>query len=190
MPEDRRRSLLDEMARAVLVHGYQGASLNTVLEAAGVAKSSFYHRFADKEALFRSVVEDRLEVFSARVPLPEPSALEASTFWPALDEVLANLTRAAVEEPRTREFGRLADVPDAPPVPALESATPMLADWTVAMLDRGRLLGCIETETPQELHRALAVQVALVIDRWAVQAGPAGDPAATASRLLRRLLAP
>jgi TetR/AcrR family transcriptional repressor of nem operon len=48
------RAAFDEMYR----RGFQGASLETILDQAGVTKGALYHHFPDKSALGQAVVDD------------------------------------------------------------------------------------------------------------------------------------
>ncbi|MDX8523760.1 TetR/AcrR family transcriptional regulator [Mesorhizobium sp. MSK_1335] len=56
-PELRREQLLDHAQALFLTHGYDRASLNDVIAAAGVSKGAFYHYFASKEALLEALAE-------------------------------------------------------------------------------------------------------------------------------------
>jgi AcrR family transcriptional regulator len=52
------RQRLIEIATALFAErGYEGASIEAVLEQAGVSRGSLYHHFASKERLFEAVVE-------------------------------------------------------------------------------------------------------------------------------------
>jgi AcrR family transcriptional regulator len=56
-PEIRREALLDQAQALFLTRGYDRASLNDVIAAAGVSKGAFYHYFASKEALLEALAE-------------------------------------------------------------------------------------------------------------------------------------
>ena len=55
-PPERHRLLFETAAREFAAHGFENASLNAIIRACGLSKSSFYHFFASKEALFDRVV--------------------------------------------------------------------------------------------------------------------------------------
>lgn len=59
MTPQRYRKLLAAAAGEFAAHGFEQASLNTVIRACGMSKSSFYHYFDSKKALFDRVVEER-----------------------------------------------------------------------------------------------------------------------------------
>ncbi|AZO29884.1 MULTISPECIES: TetR/AcrR family transcriptional regulator [Mesorhizobium] len=56
-PELRREELLDQAQALFLTHGYDKASLNDVIAAAGISKGAFYHYFPSKEALLEALAE-------------------------------------------------------------------------------------------------------------------------------------
>jgi AcrR family transcriptional regulator len=56
-PELRREELLDQAQALFLTHGYDRASLNDIIAAAGISKGAFYHYFPSKEALLEALAE-------------------------------------------------------------------------------------------------------------------------------------
>lgn len=56
----RRRLILDAALAVFAANGFAGARLDDVARRAGVAKGTLYLHFADKEALFRGLVEENL----------------------------------------------------------------------------------------------------------------------------------
>ncbi|RWM11189.1 TetR/AcrR family transcriptional regulator [Mesorhizobium sp.] len=56
-PELRREELLNHAQALFLTHGYDKASLNDVIAAAGISKGAFYHYFPSKEALLEALAE-------------------------------------------------------------------------------------------------------------------------------------
>jgi len=70
------RTRLLEAARTVFLrHGYHGATLDQVAQAAGLTKGAVYARFASKADLFLALVEERVAQRAqdlAELPLPTP----------------------------------------------------------------------------------------------------------------------
>jgi AcrR family transcriptional regulator len=56
-PEVRRAEILDEAFRIFLERGYDNASLNDVINEAGLSKGMFYHHFESKEALLLALFD-------------------------------------------------------------------------------------------------------------------------------------
>jgi AcrR family transcriptional regulator len=66
-PELRRNEFLDCAQALFLERGYDNASLNEVIVAAGVSKGAFYHYFASKEALLEALAGRFAEAALARI---------------------------------------------------------------------------------------------------------------------------
>lgn len=56
-----KRKLLDAAFIEVFRHGYQAASLNTIVTAAGITKGALFHHFESKQALGYALVDELLE---------------------------------------------------------------------------------------------------------------------------------
>ncbi|MEW5738690.1 MAG: TetR/AcrR family transcriptional regulator [Myxococcota bacterium] len=83
MEPSRRRALLDAAATEFAAKGYEGASVNAILEAAGFSKGSFYYYFDDKADLASEVLLEAYAPVLAVIDEPTPGSV--SEFW---DEVL------------------------------------------------------------------------------------------------------
>lgn len=86
LPAAERRTQLLEVALAVFgEHGYHGASMNQVAEAAGVTKPVLYQHFRSKRELYLELLEDvgnRLEevIIKATTELANPRAQVTAGF--------------------------------------------------------------------------------------------------------------
>ncbi len=54
---EKRQAILDSARDAFAEHGYEGASMSAITHAAGVSKSTVYHHYRSKAALFGAFVE-------------------------------------------------------------------------------------------------------------------------------------
>jgi len=55
LPEEKRGRVLTEATREFADHGYQGASINRIVDRLGIAKGSLFKYFGSKEGLFEHV---------------------------------------------------------------------------------------------------------------------------------------
>lgn len=55
--EARRRQILDAARAAFARHGFEGATVRVLEEAAGLSRGAIFHHFADKDALFVALAE-------------------------------------------------------------------------------------------------------------------------------------
>lgn len=56
-PADPRQKILDVALKAFAHHGYVGASIQDIVDAAGVTKPTLYYHFKSKEGLFQALVD-------------------------------------------------------------------------------------------------------------------------------------
>lgn len=57
----KRRAILDAARKTFLTHGYSGARMDTIAEAAPVSKPTLYTHFESKQALFAAVIADQCD---------------------------------------------------------------------------------------------------------------------------------
>jgi AcrR family transcriptional regulator len=198
LPAERRRTLLAHAAAEFARAGYEQASLNRVLSAQGMSKSSFYHYFASKEALFNAVVTDLGAAVVQALELPTPAELKAGDFWEQVAALAERLGRLARDEPAFGRFAKLFYLPDAPAAPAgpLARIRAAVDEWIDRALAAGRAAGAIGDDLPLTLQRHLGKAVLWAMDEWTIEHLDTLEPAEL-ERLptaqigaLRRLLGP
>ncbi len=59
-PEQTRKVILDAANHEFSLQGYSGSGLNGIISLAGLTKGALFHHFADKRALAKSWIEERL----------------------------------------------------------------------------------------------------------------------------------
>ena len=87
---DKQQRLIDSAAEEFAAKGYDAASLNRILELAGMSKSSLYYYFDDKADLFTTLVDRSLAYLFRQVGGFDDSKLTAENFW---DEMEATALR-------------------------------------------------------------------------------------------------
>jgi AcrR family transcriptional regulator len=189
----REEELLIAAARAFATAGYAGASLNTVIAEAGWAKSSFYHYFPDKRRLHDHVVDTLAARLVDGVQVPEPGVLSAARFWVAMAELLDGLGRTAARRPETWFLGEMFHRPVSDDDGRLQELRDRVDRWLRRALVRGREVGVVRDDLPEELLIELTLAVLQTLDRWAVRhrlhsPGGPGAPGASLG-ILRDLIA-
>ncbi|SRR5258708_29839749 len=77
--ERSRRGVLDSALGLFSHQGYRGTTIREIAEGAGVSVGNVYHHFPDKEAIFRSLLDEYWQITeSSRYPFTR--ALEAGDF--------------------------------------------------------------------------------------------------------------
>ncbi len=185
-PETRQR-LLEAAAREFAARGFEAASLNRVIEDAGISKGSFYYYFDDKADLFATVVKMALEACEPREEL-DPDALEAETFWPALRSCVEEFSAATREKSWLAGIARLIyHPPKGVHVKGLvKDEFERVGRFMRRLIRRGQGLGVVRTDLPAELLLRLVLAVGETADRWLVDHWEQLEPA-EADRLMTRL---
>jgi AcrR family transcriptional regulator len=172
----RRDAILDAASREFAAHGFDDASLNRILDAAGISKGAAYYYFDDKADLFGAVIERFVESVLCEWSLPSLEDVDRDTFWPALEDA----QRRAVDLLRTRALdggggdawmlGLARAMWNAPPaLRQSEALAPVFRRGmalVVRLLEHGRRLGAVRDDVPLELQMALIFAVDETWDRW------------------------
>lgn len=137
--EDRRAMLLVAARRVFAEKGYHNCGVSDIVDAAGVARGTFYNHFESKRAVFQAVLEDLMsEVLSV------VEAIDISR--PIPEQVDGNLGRMLTQVTRP-DLGRLlfAEAPglDAEGDGALKHFYDLAIDRIATALRRGQELGVV-----------------------------------------------
>jgi AcrR family transcriptional regulator len=109
--EPAKRDRLLEVAAAEFARcGYADASLNDILAASGLGKSSYYYYFADKHDLFATVIDG---VYRALEDAVSPANLDVETadeFWAAIERQYLDWLKAVMQMPHAAGVLRAVQV--------------------------------------------------------------------------------
>lgn len=167
LPAGRRRKLLDTAAAEFIAHGYRGASLNRIIAAESMSKSSFYHYFSSKGALFDAVVTQLGQVMAATLEVPHPQTLAADGFWDGIASLVSRMARLS-EEGSLAQMAGLFYLPDAPQDTGVGRIRDAIDAWVEAALQAGRECGAVRTDLPVPLLNRLTKAVLWTMDQWSV----------------------
>jgi AcrR family transcriptional regulator len=109
---EKRKAILEAAAVTFARHGYHGTNLQRVAAAAGMGKSSLYHYFPTKEALFATLADELLRheaaLFASTATSAAPPAERLRRLLDAITGLLDEWTKAGpllvdfLREPRGR----------------------------------------------------------------------------------------
>jgi AcrR family transcriptional regulator len=196
LPPERRSAILEAAAREFGEHGYEGASLNHLLAAAGVSKGAAYYYFEDKADLFAEAARAAIGLLLDVVP--DPSSIPADGFWPSISRLYRESMERTRAHPWAVAMARAIwrSIGDVRAAKAVEPVFAWARDLLARLVDRGVEVGAVRGDVPRELLVDLLVQLDGAIDRWMlanIDRLPVERVEAVGATLLdmtRRMLAP
>ncbi len=105
-PKSKKDQIVKAAVKTFLQHGYADTSMNQVAEEAGVIKATIYSHYADKQALFKAVIE---EVVLKKADLGNMTN-QAQLAALSLDEFFDTLTARLLRLFKDNEYLRLIRV--------------------------------------------------------------------------------
>lgn len=99
LPPEKRDRIVEAALQEFAVHPYGAASINTIVDQAGIAKGSFYQYFDGKFDLFRYLVVEVAGEAKFRAIARHPLPPEADVFS-ILEHMIATSLRFALDNPR------------------------------------------------------------------------------------------
>ena len=163
---DRRERVIQAATDEFAEFGYEGASLNRIIAAAGISKGSMYHHFADKEDLFLVVVARVLAPF-AELPNRLDQVNDIDSFWREIDRLLQATYVLAMTDPRMAGIARsLYEFSRKPRTPRTRAMEQTWLDWLGGLLDLGRSLGAVRRDIAPELLAVATSSLVAGLDGW------------------------
>jgi AcrR family transcriptional regulator len=165
---DRQEGILAAAGDEFATHGYGGASLNRIIEAADISKGSLYYYFDDKADLFASVIEEAVRRIMGDLGPFDLGGLDADSYWDAVrDYGLQSVglmsedtwyVRVSIAFPRLRQE------------PGASAGVQAALNWgrrlTTQLLKRGRELGVVRMDLPLDLLVETTMAADEAGDRW------------------------
>jgi AcrR family transcriptional regulator len=169
LDRETRHRILETAAEEFAARGFEGTSLNQLIDRLGLSKGSFYYYFDDKADLFTTVV-DYAWVTVLPVEGLDLTNFGAGTFWPALQSLMREARARVHQNPWLVGFTRLMyDPPESISVrEALAEKFAEARQWQARLIRRGQDVGAVRTDMPAELLQALLVGADEAGDRWFV----------------------
>lgn len=167
----KRDKLLSSAAEEFSAKGYDGASLNQILERSGMSKSSLYYYFDDKADLFTTLVEQAVAFLFRQVGHFDLQELTKETFWSECEALYARAIAFAGSDAWYVKLGRMfyklrSDPKKGAPTQRMFD---MARGWVSALLARGQDVGAVRTDLPTSLLVDCAMALTEALDRWGVE---------------------
>lgn len=105
LDDEKRAAIVEAAAAEFSAHGFDGASINRIIAAAGISKGAVYYYFEDKADLFVTVVD----IYTRRAGFDLSAVAEAAdtdAFWRRLNDVIGHAWRFTRDNPHWIGLGR------------------------------------------------------------------------------------
>jgi AcrR family transcriptional regulator len=164
---DRRQAILAAAAADFGERGFEQASYNRIIEQAGISKGAMYYYFADKDDLYRTVLDAALSQWLEHVG-SSFHADDAESFWSACEALYARSLHFMLADPKnaalcmaiTRARERMEGHP------ALLELNAKIQMFTTEIVRHGREVSAVRTDVPADLMVQIALSMMDAGDRW------------------------
>jgi AcrR family transcriptional regulator len=177
MPRPRFHKLAPPQQQAILraafdefaTHGFHSASLNRIIDAAGISKGSMYYYFDGKEELYVHVARAELgRLFESAGTFPVPVAQDTDAFWSTLEDYYLRIMAAFAASPKLAALARDWIIASANPTlqQAQKDMEGALMPWLERALHAGQRAGAVRKDVPAMLLIAVVFGMGQAMDTW------------------------
>jgi len=182
--EARRAQILESALRVFAEKGYHSASVTDLVDAAGVARGTFYLYFDSKEAIFLELLDDLWSHLRANL-VGVDLARGAASMEGQLHAIVVRLLRTLVDNRRlTRIIFREAVGLHATVDDRLKAFDDELHGWVARSLALGAALGAVRAVDAELGATAIVGSLREVVYRYVVRSDDPIDLDAVATALL------
>ncbi len=178
LPPEQQQAIVRAARDEFAGRGFHDASLNRVIEAAGISKGSMYYYFDGKEDLYTYIVQTDLEqLFDRLGPFAVPDEGSADAFWSTLEDYYRRLMTALTATPDLATLIRgLLATPTTPVLAqAQQDLTQALLPWLEQAAANGQRVGAIRTDLPSDLLITVVMGMGQAMDIWLMARQPDED---------------
>jgi len=171
LDSEKKDQIIEAAAEEFGRHGFDAASINKIIERAGISKGAAYYYFNDKSDLYATVLQTAMKRYersiSGETPFG-PELLEADTFWDQFVDMGMKGVKFLRDHPwMVRLFRSFFTYSESHQKdPAVELIWKASRKQTEQWLQRGRDLGVMRNDISMELFMDLTFGVGLSLDRW------------------------
>ncbi len=170
LDDEKKSNILETAAAEFAANGFEGASLNQIINNATISKGTFYYYFEDKFDLFGAVFR---HYFDPRMLLDRELIMSAETpddFWEYFTTSSHQSMMLAVKKPLAIELGTALSAL-SPELLAQGEVGAYIAEVTallVEVIEHGQDIGAIRTDIPLEFLIQIWTSVDMAFTRWSL----------------------
>jgi AcrR family transcriptional regulator len=169
LPPEHQQDILRAAIEEFAAHGFNAASLNRIIDAAGISKGSMYYYFDGKEDLYAYVARVELgRLFGVAGPFPIPTARKPEAFWSAMSDDYLRIVGALASEPQVAALARGWVTASANPAlqRAQKEMEAAVLPWFERALIAGQRARAVRTDLPLDLLIGLVFGMGQAMDTW------------------------
>jgi AcrR family transcriptional regulator len=169
LPLEQQQSILRAAFEEFAAHGFSGASLNRIIDAAGISKGSLYYYFDGKEDLYAHVARVEIgRLFDTAGPFPIPTARTPEAFWSAMNDDYLRIMGALASSPQVAALARGWVAASANPAlqRAQKEMEAAVLPWFEKVLVAGQRARAVRKDVPLDLLIVLVFGVGQAMDAW------------------------
>ncbi len=169
LSEEKRERIMEAAAKEFSAYGFEQASLNRILDEAGVSKGAAYYYFDDKADVFATTVQYYSRPILSEISGLAVNQLAVDTFWPSLTQIYHRQLLYTFESPWAmgvfKAVGKVSPELLAGNEP-LATMLEQIQGWLLSFLQRGQAIGLIRRDLPDDLLLSLFWTLDDAHDNW------------------------
>ena len=168
---DRQQKLFAAAAEEFADHGYDGASLNRILEKSEMSKSSLYYYFDDKADLFSTLIERGMLYLMKEIGGFDAESLTADNYWSEIEDFYRRSVNFISRDDWYLKLGRtLYRMRGSKKKGAnVDHFFDVAQRWMDSVTRHGQELGVVRTDLPQSMLIDSIMGLGEALDRWTVE---------------------
>jgi len=180
LQEEKRQQIEDVAIDEFAEYGFESASINRIVKAAGIAKGSFYQYFEDKADLFMHIIE---VVSQKKVEYISPVMMNPADhdFFTLLEELYSAGLAFAKDNPKLSKISFEIYNNQTNPVfsAVMQESRRMASDFYCSLLDMGIQRGEVDPEVDKAFvsHTLIQLQLSMLDYYLETNDGEAWDSA-------------
>jgi AcrR family transcriptional regulator len=169
LPPAQQEAILGAAFDEFATHGFNSASLNRIIDAAGISKGSMYYYFDGKEELYVHVARSELgRLFESAGRFPVPATRDPDAFWSTLEDYYRRIMVAFAASPKLAALVRDWIVASSSPTlqQAQKDMEGALVPWFEQALVVGQRARAVRKDVPAGLLIAVVFGMGQAMDTW------------------------
>jgi AcrR family transcriptional regulator len=164
--QERRRQIMNAAKHVFAEAGYHGASINSIIEKAQIARGTFYLYFESKAAVFDSILDQAMADLRARIHRIEVEDKNAPAPQIQLrEQVMATLDYIVRDRPLATLLLSAGHTPDAEAAERLDMFYGEVRDLLRRAMESGMEIGLLRKVEPELAAAAMLGMIRGVIEQ-------------------------